>query len=194
MPATILLLLLLPLNVFGAGELIINGGLEWPITPEWSFIGDADELVFLSDEGRSGSNCIAFGGLGLEGDGSAHIQQNFAAAVYAHSDLTLWANSQHPTSLVVWIFYEDGDTWTHTMPVTTVEYSQITVPTDKTKPRIATYDESGNIHLGWKNVDDVSMLGGLFVIPEVPLGTLAVTVSMVIALGAFAGIHKRRKL
>jgi hypothetical protein len=172
-PLFVVLILSLTLTTaFAAKELIVNGGFEdEPITDAWSIMGHADELIFsiIPGEAQSGEVYLVMGGVGVDGTGKAHVEQTFSPPVYAHSDLTFWSRGEfEPTVIVVWIMYENV-TIRHTIPVPD-EWTKITVPIEKTKAiqsiRLSTYDEEDNIYTEWRRVDDISMLGGSFVIPE----------------------------
>jgi hypothetical protein len=153
-----------PANSFGATELIVNGGFESMVPFGWALWHLADEITVTStDNPHSGSCHLVMGGIGLGGTGQAYAEQTFSPAVYAQTDLTLWAKGYNglTSTLVVWIFYI-GYTMTHTKAVTE-DWSQITIPIDKATKvfsiRIATYDDLGNIYTATRFVDDVSMLG-----------------------------------
>jgi len=151
-------------NSFGATELVVNGGFESVVPFGWGLWHLADEITVTSaDNPHSGSNHLVMGGIGVGGTGQAYAEQAFSPAVYAQTNLTLWAKGYNglTSTLVVWVFY-DGYIMTHTKTVT-VDYSKITIPIDKATVvvsiRVATYDDLGNIYTAIRFVDDVSMLG-----------------------------------
>lgn len=192
----VMLLSLVP-SSFGANEQIVNGGFESLSPFGWTLWLYADEITVTSaDDPHSGSAHLVMGGIGVGGTGRAHAEQTLSPAVYAHGDLTLWAKGYNaPSTLVVWVFYEYGGVESHTKAVS-AEYSMITVEIDKTqaveKIRIATYDEVDNVYTAIRFVDDVSMCGGLFVVPELPLGAITGLVGMFAAVGVY-GYTKRRR-
>lgn len=183
----VILVASLPVNGLAANELIVNGGFESASPFGWTLWHYADEITVegIPGNAHSGSSYLVMGGIGYEGTGKAHAEQTFSPAVYAHTDLTFWAKGYSgPSTVVVWVFYELG-VERHTLAVT-ADWSKITVPIDKTMAvqaiRIATYDEEDKVYTELKYIDDVSMMGGFFVIPEFPYGSVLGVAAMFAAL------------